>query len=258
MADRHGQANFEPSNQNKNSHENDLYFAMYAFEEKIAMKSCIYLILITAALSCCIHSAPVPDEIKSSAPGFGTSRMRPSGETFTYPAGIQVLGKPHWDLECMDEAKKKKRVFGSGSAVHFCIQFANTTDRLIVVTFPPGTVFISESVESQNGILVQGISMEVPAQSAPVFHIFNHCINADRDVTDYNVTFEPVPLISDHAGMYELTSLLADKKINSEDYNYSVIPTEIFVPIQMAVDEVAHTGELSSASREALRKLPGK
>jgi hypothetical protein len=222
------------------------------------MKFCIYLILITAALYSCIQSAPLPDEIKSSAPGFGSSKMRPSGEAFTYPAGIKVLGKPHWDLECMDEAKKKKRVFGSGSAVHFCIQFANATDRFIVVTLPPGTIFISESDESQNGILVQGITMEVPAQSTPTFHIFNNCINSDRDITDYNMTFEPVPVITDHPGMYELTEMLAGKKINSENYSYSVIPSEISVPIQLAVNDIAHTGELSAASREAIRKLPGK
>ncbi|WAC14559.1 hypothetical protein [Dyadobacter pollutisoli] len=222
------------------------------------MKSYIYLILVVAALLGCIHSAPIPDELKASAPDFGTSKMRPYGETFTYPAGIKVIGKPHWDLECIDEARKQKRVFGSGSAVHFCIQLANTTGSPIVVVFPPGTVFISESIESQNGILVQGISMEVPPQSAPVFHIFNNCINADRDITDYNVTFEPVPIISDLEGIAELTMLLADKRINSEDYNYSIIPSEISVPIQIAVNDVAHTGELSAASREAIGKLPRK
>jgi hypothetical protein len=222
------------------------------------MKSIFYLLAMAAIISGCIHSGPVPDEIKSSADGFGSSKLRPKGQPFTYPAGIKVVGKPHWDLECMEEAKKKKRVAGSGSAVHFCIQFDNSTDKPIIITFPPGTIFISETDVSQNGLLVQTVRLEVPPQSSPVFHIFNYCINPDRDITDYNINFEPVPVITNHEGVYELANMLTNKKMNSEDYNYSVIPTEIFVPVQQAVNEIANVGEISTNSRNAVTLLPAK
>jgi len=58
-----------------------------------------YLVLATVPLGC-IESAPVSDEVKSSAPGFGSSRLRPAGPPLSFPSGIKVVDGPHWDEKC--------------------------------------------------------------------------------------------------------------------------------------------------------------
>ncbi|MCF0070191.1 hypothetical protein LZD49_06890 [Dyadobacter sp. CY261] len=216
------------------------------------------LLMLAAALCGCIHSAPVPDEVKSSAPGFGTSRQHPTGKPLTLPAGIKIVGKPHWDLDCIAEANNEKRVYGSGGEVRFCIQFSNNTSQPIIVTIPPGTIFISESTESQNGLVIQMIQVTVPPLSTPFFYFLNNCLNPDRDVTNLLDEFEAQPIVTDHPGVTELTNMLSGKKVNSEDYNHEVPPTEIFVPVQRAVSEVSHTGSMAAETRASLSRLPDK
>lgn len=46
---------------------------------------------LAAALCGCIHSAPVPDEVKSSAPGFGSSERRPEALPLSLPTGIKMV-----------------------------------------------------------------------------------------------------------------------------------------------------------------------
>lgn len=222
------------------------------------MRRSLQLWIMTALFAGCIHSAPVPDAVKSSAPGFGSSRQRPTGRLLVFPEGIEVVGKPRWDTECMNEALQEKRIYGNGGAVRFCIRFSNSRPQPITVTIPAGTVFISVDDESQNGLVVQTIRVTVPPLSAPSFYFLNNCINEDRDITGYSDEFEPQPIVTDHTPILELTDLLRSKRINSEDYHSSFPPSQISAPVQTAVHEIAHTGRMSATTRAKLDQLPAR
>lgn len=210
----------------------------------------LHFFVLAAVLSSCIESAPVPDEVKSSAPGFGSSKVRPEGQPLSFPPGIKVVGNPHRDESCVD-----KQVFGSG-ATGFCIQLENSTGIPLVVSIPAGTVFVSGNAASPNGLIVEEINLPVPARSNPTFHFNTYSINEDRKAGP--ASFEPQPLLTNHYGLPELLGILAGKKINAEDYHGQVPPEEIPATVQAAVHEIAHRGQLSSASHEKLILLPDK
>lgn len=209
-------------------------------------------------VSGCIQSAPVPDIVKSFAPGFGSSRQRPGGTPLTFPAGIGIVGRPHRDTACMNEALETGNVYGNGTAVRFCILFSNSTQKPVTVTIPAGTVFISVGDKSQNGLVVQTIRMTVPPLSTSSFHMLSNGINEDRDDSSHPAEFEPHPVLTDYAPMLELTGLLSGKKINAEDYPSANVPPEISAAVQLAVHQVAHTGRLSADTRTSLAQLPDK
>lgn len=212
-----------------------------------------YFFLNAAVLCGCIHSAPVPDEVKSSGPGFGSSKRRPDGQALVFPAGIEIVGKPQWDENC---AKQPGNPTSGSGPVRFCIQFSNTTRAPVLVTIPAGTVFISESTDSPNGLIVKEIKTSIPAWNTPSIQLMAYSVNEDRKSP--GKTFEASPVWTSHEGFSELLDLLAEKKINVEDYAGENPPGEIAQLVQVSVYELAHTGSLSAMSREKLLKLPGE
>jgi hypothetical protein len=213
-------------------------------------KYVLYFFALTALLVSCIESAPLPDEVMSSAAGFGSSKRRPEGQPLAFPAGIKIAGKPHWDESCAG-----KQAFGSG-ATDFCIQLDNSTNAPLTVTIPAGAVFVSENTESPNGLIVKEINLSIPAKSTSTFHLTTHSINQDRKARPAG--FEVQQLLTNHYDLPELLGILAAKRINAEDYGREMPPAEISATVQTAVHEIAHTGQLSSASREKLTQLPDK
>jgi hypothetical protein len=210
----------------------------------------LHFMVLTAVMSSCIESAPVPDEVKSSAPGFGSSKRRPEGQPLVFPAGVKVVGRPHFDESCVG-----RQVIGSGT-IGFCIQLENSTCTPLAVTIPAGPVFVSEHAESPNGLTIQEIHLLIPAKSTLTFHLKTYSINQDRKARPGS--FEAQPLLTNHHGLPDLLSVLTGKKINTEDYNGAMLPEEVSTTVQSAVHEVAHKGQLSPASREKLALLPDK
>lgn len=213
-------------------------------------KHVLYFLALAAFLVSCIESAPLPDEVKSSAAGFGSSKRRPEGQLLSFPAGIRIAGKPHWDENCVGN-----QTFGSGST-GFCIQLNNSTGAALTVTIPAGAIFISENTESPNGLIVKEINLFIPAKSTSIFHLTTHSINQDRKAPPAG--FEMQPLLTNHYDLPELLGILAGKRINAEDYDGQMPSAEISATVQTAVHEIAHTGKLSPASREKLVQLPDK
>lgn len=211
----------------------------------------LYFFALAAALCGCIHSAPVPDEVKSSAPGFGSSERRPEGTPLSFPTGVKVSDSPHWDTQCARQSGK--RIQGMGGT-RFCIQFSNSTDTPQLVTIPAGTVFVSANTKSPNGLVVKEINIQIPPQSAEVWQLMTCSINQDRNVPA--ATFDAQPVLTNHYGMPELLSLLERKRIDAADYNCEVPPAAVSATVQAAVYEIAHTGKPSAGSREKLVQLP--
>ncbi|GGH29018.1 hypothetical protein GCM10007423_16020 [Dyadobacter endophyticus] len=213
----------------------------------------LYFLVLAAVLSGCIESAPVPDEVKSSAPGFGSSIRRPEGTPVSFPPGIKVVDSPHWDEHCADQSGKL--VYGVGD-VGFCIQFSNSFDTPVTVKIPAGAIFISDNTESPNGFIIKDLITTIPAKSSQVLHLMTCSINQDRRAR--TTSFEAQPVLTNHYNIPELLSMLESKKINAADYDGGMPPAAISAIVQSAVYEVAHTGQLSFGSREKLLQLPDK
>ena len=209
----------------------------------------LYVSMLAAALCGCIHSAPVPDEVKSSAPGFGSSDRSPEGLPLSLPNGIAIVDRPYSDGNCTGLSD----LYGVGE-VRFCMQLSNNTGTPAFVTIPAGTVFISENIKSPNGLIVKKINIRIPAHSAPVMQFMTCSINQDRKAPA--ATFGPQPILTNHYSMPELLSLLETKRVNAEDYDGKIPPAAISAAVQAAVHELAHTGRLSASAREKLAQLP--
>jgi hypothetical protein len=196
-----------------------------------------------------------PSTSTSSAPGFGTSNARPEGQPFVWPTGVKVLGKPKLEYDCLSDAVNKKRQYGSGGVVRFCLTLYNSGSQSVTVVFPPGLVWISESEMVQNGIIVKSARIPVPANSQLTIMLDAFCINEDRDPTDYGDLYEPQPIVTSHAGMLELSQLVANKQINDEELAKPLESTD-WITLQGAVHEVEKTGKISDDSRRKLKALP--
>ena len=202
-----------------------------------------------------------PSASTSSAPGFGTSRAQPEGQPFIWPTGVKVLGKPKLEFDCMTDAIQKKRLYGSGGAVRFCLTLHNSNNQPVTVTLPPGIIWISETVTEtttkivQNGIILKSVTIQLPASSQLSVFLNAFCINEDRSLTDYGDTYNPQPILTSHAGMLELSQLVANKRINEEERE-KPLPSSDWATLQGAVHEVEKTGKLSDDSRRKLTALP--
>ncbi|RYF71808.1 MAG: hypothetical protein EOO39_13290 [Cytophagaceae bacterium] len=199
---------------------------------------------------------------QSSAPGFGDSKARPLGTLFVYPAGIKVVDKPRHDYACWQESVEKNTRLGGGGMVQFCVSFQNTTNGPIKLEFPPKTIWIAENLSMQNGVNFKWIKVVVPAQSVLVCHINAFCINPPRSPTDLGEQYQSQPIISNHPGLDELVQLVATKKIDFVDYGTTIqnsdvkVFTEAFVAGQVAAEDIAREGRLSSEAKQRIAALP--
>lgn len=117
-------------------------------------------------------------------PGLGSSAAAPIGRAFSLPPGLTLL-QP---IKTYDEArpqdcgnKDRKQAYGSdGSLIALCLMFSNKTNRPITVTFPPGLIFVSRNLDTQNGMLLQSITIEVPPGPAFFAPLLLYCANENR------------------------------------------------------------------------------
>ncbi|QDK81280.1 hypothetical protein EXU85_22770 [Spirosoma sp. KCTC 42546] len=235
------------------------------------MHNLLYTLLLLGVLAC---TGPPHDPIspndptdetqpESSAPGFGTSKSRPEGIPFAFPAGISLVQKPRVDGDCWSEARKQKKVKGSGGAVGFCLTFSNANDYPVRVEIPPGLIWVAETNESfqdisQNGIIVKTVTVLVPAHAIETAWLIAYCINVDRSGSRPGDSYEIQPIQSNHPGIQSLASQLANKKINEEEYTTEPTTAERqqLAFVQVAVNDVETYGSVQPSTQVYLNQLP--
>ncbi|MBJ6761228.1 hypothetical protein JGU66_10670 [Myxococcaceae bacterium JPH2] len=149
-------------------------------------------------------------------PGMGTSTKPPEGAPFTLPAGVEWINptiksyNAVFPEKCHDKKESDGR--GSGDLVRLCLALRNTTTQLVRVTFPAGMIFISESLDVQNGVLVQGETVELPPTQEFYVPLFLYCLNSDRSGSYPDDEFRPGP-ITQYKDFLDFFTLLANKKL---------------------------------------------
>lgn len=184
-----------------------------------------------------------------SRPGMGPSKEKPVGTAYTLPSGVE-LQKPIKgdDPFCIPVDQKEKDKKGSGGLVRVCLNFHNTNTQLpITVVFPPGLVLISDSDATQNGILVQTTSIEVPAGRAQFFvPLYLYCLNKTRDPTAGGQDTYSLGPVTQDSSMQELTGLLQNKPLPLVESNNTV---------QESVWHITDGSGLTASDRDAINKL---
>lgn len=196
-----------------------------------------------------------PKPAKHFEPGFGQSTEWPLGTSFSWPAGLVLLGRPAYD-GCVEDPRTEAHL-GNGDAVVLCLNLVNTTSQPIRLEFPPGMLWVSDQAKAQSGFTVSTIAVLVPpGQHLYVLH--SHCANLGRGGSGPEYTYDPRPVQTQHPQMQELLRLLATKKINFEDYGgtYYTPARNHGVPVQRAVHRIAEGETIEPELMRELEALP--
>ncbi|RJS16509.1 hypothetical protein DRW03_29840 [Corallococcus sp. H22C18031201] len=160
-------------------------------------------------------------------PGMGVSTKPPEGAPFSLPAGVEWINpiiksyNAVFPEKCHDKKESDGR--GSGDLVRLCLALRNTTTQIIHVSFPSGMIFISESLDVQNGILIQGETVELPPGQDFYVPLFMYCLNPDRTGSFPDDEFRPGP-ITQYKDFQDFFAQLANKKLplGSMDLQHAV------------------------------------
>lgn len=201
--------------------------------------------------------------LESSTPGFGTSKSRPEGTPFVFPAGISLVKKPGADADCWSEARRTRKIRGAGGAVAFCLTFSNTNAHAVRVELPPGLIWVAEESQldqevSQNGVLLKTVTVQVPAQAVETTWLVAYCLNHDRSDTRPGDTFDSQPVLSSHPGLLDLARQLSTRKINEDEYpaEPTLAERQQLAFVQVAANDVQHYGKVQASTQRFLNELP--
>lgn len=190
--------------------------------------------------------------------GFGSSKELPVGSPFSWPTGLHIVGPLITEDECFYEAKRKHRLFGHGAQVQICMNLYNETQKPIRLHLPPGLMFVSKSLDVQNGLLISGVTIEVPAKEQFYANLYMICVNTDRASPGHD-EYEEQAIITDHPALRELIKLLENKKCNFEDYGGIYLePTasQITYQINAAVHDLIYGKPVKDQVMAELRAIP--
>ncbi|MCF0068853.1 hypothetical protein LZD49_00130 [Dyadobacter sp. CY261] len=223
------------------------------------MRKLNLLLMGLVIISACSKKGKDQDPGFQSVKGFGASTDRPEGVPFVWPKGIRLLEKPGEYEECFDAIHKQNRNYGHGGEVQLCLNFYNETDESIKLTLPPGLMFISKSLEAQNGILVTAVTIEVPAGQY-VVNLMLSCVNGSRS-SSTGYEYEEQPIVTDHPALRDLVKMLKNKKCNYEDYGGVALQPramEISAFIDVAIKDLIKGKPIHQQEMKGLLAIPDR
>lgn len=179
--------------------------------------------------------------------GMGDSTAAPTGRTWAWPQGVQVSDPiPGDDPSCVPDEQHATPRVGHGGLVRLCLGFRNTGLVPVTVTLPPGLIFVSTSLEGQNGLVLTVTTIVVPATSTTFYvpvQVF--CLNLGRhDTLSAEDTYKLGP-VTDDPSVLELLALLQDKQL-SPAFDFQ---------LQQILWDITENGGLTPEDREALAAL---
>jgi hypothetical protein len=223
---------------------------LQTFVHSVSKVSC--LLLFSGLLFCCNKKDKGPEKTETTKKGFGNSEERPEGTPFKLPAAVTINGPMKGYSQYYPEFcdnKEEKDAKGTGDLVRLCIPFFNNSNQPVVITFPPGLIFIAKNLEYQNGILVEQAVFEVPPQQQFYMPLFLCCLNSSRHPSMPGEEWEMGP-VTNYKDMLDLVTLLNTKKLSRE--------SDVTVPVQHAVWDVSNGEPIDDEYKDAIAKLPNK
>jgi len=187
-------------------------------------------------------------------PGLGSTAGQLTGTPFTLPDGVKLSGNitggnqwGYWfsfagysapqrplinqkgevetrPLATLRSAEASPTIyyFGSGSGcVDLLIPLSNTRSTSVTVTIPAATILVSASGDYQNGILLQTVTITIPANSDYLVCLALYCGNLSRHASSDEEIYK-WGVVSNVKPLLDLCDLLKNKKINISAFSPSV------------------------------------
>lgn len=215
------------------------------------MSSVLSLVTLLALAGC---DGAVVDS--GEKPGLGDSTASPTGTPFTLPPGLELDEQPrgysfYGDERCpdIDEAL----VHGSGGLVTLCLSFRNTTSDPIELVLPPGLIFVSKSLDLQNGLLTEPVGLLIPPESVESIVVATYCANLFRSVPGGGEEYSIGP-ITDDPDLLELLEILGGVDLPSR-YDDSEDAEYVAETVQGAVWDITDWGGLTDETRAELEAI---
>lgn len=175
-------------------------------------------ILIAAVLFGFAVTTSTPLRAEDVRAGIGRSKSEPVGQPFVLPEGV-TIGEPigaYIEDHCFPDDQDEQLREGHGANIRMCVGFTNTSPTAVSVRLPAGLVFVSFDTRSQNGLLIQTETFEVPPGDSPYFvSLALQCLNANRSTGRARDTYRVGPITQDQS-IQHLIQLLAGKTLTEE------------------------------------------
>ncbi len=160
---------------------------------------------------------------QDARPGIGPSTERPVGRQFEWPAGVvppdRFQGYSENDCRRRPE-EPTDEVRGLETYVRICLALYNTTSAPIRVDLPAGLLFVSVDDETQNGLLINLETFEIPPGDEPYFaKLYLWCANANRSPSGYMDEYETGPVTEDRK-ILDVINRLAGRPLTQEDVRF--------------------------------------
>jgi len=190
------------------------------------------------------------------AKGFAGSEEEPEGTPLILPTGVTLEGiepyNPIDETDCNGEPRVGAPAEGY---VPLCLLFRNSSKQPVNLQLPPGLIFISKATKIQNGILVQKVSREIPAEQYLYVPIRAQCLNGSRFFPGVGDLYRIGP-VTQYAPMLDLIKKLETKNLEaSGDINKD---GPLAAAIQQLVYIVVDKGKLDAFGKSLLDELPNK
>jgi hypothetical protein len=161
------------------------------------------------------------------------------------PGGIEIVQPIQgYDSDCIPPEQLSQEEKGSGALVRLCLVLRNTTSQSSRVELPPGLTFVSDKRTTQNGLLIQDVTLQVPAKQSLHVPLHLYCLNENRAPSAPWDTFTLGP-VSQDPELREIITLVEDR----------FLPVPGLTEVQSAVYHVTDGAGLTAQDRESLRKL---
>ncbi|MGX5857921.1 hypothetical protein ACWKW6_29960 [Dyadobacter jiangsuensis] len=213
---------------------------------------CFVTIVLVLSENACQKQAGDGPDVSRRYKGMGNSTEMPEGTPLKMPDGI-VVGEalPFVEADTFRCANLyQEDILGLAEGrVDLCIEFENKEAFPINVTLPPGLIVVSKNIKVQNGMLLEKVTFEVPAQTRLFKPIGFTCMNANRDSAPYGDGFTIGP-VTNVQPVLELLSFIADKNLHADTY--------LSGSVGGAIRNLGHTGKISEFNWSQLKKLPLK
>ncbi|MDR1880174.1 MAG: hypothetical protein LBQ78_04510 [Tannerellaceae bacterium] len=109
--------------------------------------------------------------------------------------------------------------FGSGYGfVDLLIPMRNSRSTPVTVTFPAATVLLSESGESQNGVLIKKVTITIPPNDDYHLSLSFYCGNASKNSAHRSDVYV-LGVVSNARPLLDLCDRVKNKKINIEEFS---------------------------------------
>lgn len=191
-------------------------------------------------------------------PGLNYSTADPVGEPWVLPEGIELVAtiesfNPFDADSCKNPNDPPRDTPPTPlgipvGQVRVCMQFINHTNRPIKIPIVYGLQLISESDETQNGLIVQTMELEVLMDQPLFAPIRADCMNTPRGIPGLDDRYRIGPVIQ-HPPIVEALRLLADRDLS--DPVDAAFATAVLKPLYLGKP-------LTDEGRNAIADLPAR